>query len=66
MKYLFCWLALACALVCYAQRVREDRLWLTAPLALLCSLAVCVGFACVGLFLFLKMLGWFTEIGWLP
>ena len=62
MKHLFCSLALACALVCYAQRVRENVLWLTTPLgAILVSLP-----AFLGLILSLILHDWFTKLGWLP
>lgn len=55
MKHPFCWIALVCAFICYAQRCSENIIWLTVPISI-----IFVGIASIAL------IGFFLHIGWLP
>ena len=58
MKHLWCWLALGCALVCYGQRVAENRVWLTLPLAVVIAMSGMLGWLGFCAWFFVKI-GWF-------
>ena len=62
MKHLWCYLALACAMVCYVQRGLADPRWFKYLVGylLFCVFILIAGVGCGGI------AEWLSRHGWLP
>ena len=66
MTFLWCWLAVACALVCYVQHGIADARWFKYPIGYFLILITMLVVFVLAAILLSCSVPWLSRHGWLP